>query len=296
MSFSARTGEGLHTVAVAWSADSRTFLLPDRSAPVDVWEYLQQTLFGIFLAEPPSKPGSDSQRCPRLSWWVASVNPPATEQWREVLQHHRPHDHLRVIDPSEIPLPDDLQNRRQTGVDRLLAAWYVSRHLPAIQTAGASAPRGVIVVDAGSAVTVDWVDSAGVFRGGMIYPGFRLAANSLHRDTAALPLLTEIATTTPPPAAGRNTAEAIEAGLFWSQWGGLCGAVESLQRFASANEKAPGAQVSDPLRPRVVVTGGGIRSFRSLLPPQWHWEPQLMPQAILKLAAVTSPEACGGTS
>lgn len=295
VSFSAHMGAGLHTVAVAWSADSRRFLLPDRSAPVDVWDYLQQTLLGECLAGAPSKPESDLQNCPRLSWWIASVNPPATEQWREVLQNHRPHDHLRVIDPAEVPLRDDLQNRRQTGVDRLLAAWYVSRHLSAIQTAEAPATRGVIVVDAGSAVTVDWVDGDGVFRGGMIYPGFRLAANSLHRDTAALPLLTAV-TTTPPPAAGRKTAEAIEAGLFWSQWGGLCGAVEALQRFASANEKAPGVQLSDSVRPRVVVTGGGIRSFHSLLPPQWRWEPQLMPQAILKLAEVTSREAGGGAS
>src|SRR5262249_35779112 len=46
-----------------------------------------------------------------------------------------------------------------------------------------------ILVDAGSAVTIDYIDSAGAFRGGAIFPGFRLMAQALHDHTALLPLV-----------------------------------------------------------------------------------------------------------
>ncbi len=282
LSFSARTSGALSSVSVAWSADARTFHLADQKEPLDLAAYLQRFLWANIQAARPTP--SDSQTGNPCSWWIASVNPPATEQLRVVLQRFRPDDAVQEIDQSLIPLEDDLENRHKTGVDRLLAAWYASRHWETKQTATAPSARGVIVVDAGSAVTVDWVDGAGVFRGGMIYPGFRLAANSLHRDTAALPLLTEFKCTTPPTAAGRATAPAIEAGLFWSQWGGLCGAVEALQRHACQSERTVGSGAEHFGQPRVIVTGGGIRAFESLLPPHWHWEPQLLPRAILELA------------
>ena len=46
--------------------------------------------------------------------------------------------------------------------------------------------RAVIVVDAGSAVTVDAVDAGGVFRGGVILPGARAMLEALRRQTANL--------------------------------------------------------------------------------------------------------------
>jgi type III pantothenate kinase len=292
LSFSTRTSGGLSTVSVAWSANARTFHLGDTDSPLDLGAYLQQSLFASIHAVKPTL--SDGQTGDPCSWWISSVNPPATEQLRFVLQQLWPEDAVFEINQSMIPLDDDLENRHKTGVDRLLAAWFASRYGETKQTATEPSARGVIVVDAGSAVTVDWVDGAGVFRGGMIYPGFRLAANSLHRDTAALPLLTEFKCTTPPTAAGRATAPAIEAGLFWSQWGGLCGAVEALQRHACQSELTVGSDAEHFGQPRVIVTGGGIRAFESLLPSHWHWEPQLLPQAILKLADEMRSEALNG--
>ena len=44
--------------------------------------------------------------------------------------------------------------------------------------------RAVIVVDAGSAVTVDALDAGGVFRGGVILPGARAMREALRRQTA----------------------------------------------------------------------------------------------------------------
>ena len=55
-------------------------------------------------------------------------------------------------------------------IDRLLNAVSASRVLPP--------GRGGVLIDAGSAVTVDWLDEEHVFRGGSIFPGLDLMAEA----------------------------------------------------------------------------------------------------------------------
>lgn len=69
-----------------------------------------------------------------------------------------------------------------------------------------------LVVDAGTAVTVDAVSLGGVFEGGMIAPGPRLGARALADYTAQLPLVEFVKTRR---ATGRNTTEAIESGIWF---------------------------------------------------------------------------------
>ena len=64
------------------------------------------------------------------------------------------------------------------GVDRALGAW---------QAFGCSAGGGVLVVDAGTALTMTAVTANGRFAGGRILPGVALQLESLHRGTASLP-------------------------------------------------------------------------------------------------------------
>lgn len=290
LSFSVSIDERLRCVSVGWSAETSRFLAPDRSTELDLWRHLRDSTLDTCFIDTSLDPASESnpQIPTSLSWWISSVNPPATEKLRAMLHEHRPHDVIQVIDQTLIPLADDLLHRDRTGVDRLLAAWFSAQYLTRFPDREAGDFPGVIVVDAGSAVTVDWVDRQGVFRGGMIYPGFRLAAQSLHRGTAALPLVQELSGGQVPAAVGRATIAALEAGLFWSQWGGLRGSVETLQKHALAEARAASPEAEPSLRPNVVVTGGGISPFQSLLPADWQWEPQLMPRAILQLAEVVS--------
>lgn len=70
------------------------------------------------------------------------------------------------------------QNPAQLGVDRwcaLIGAHGLFR-------------RDCIVVMAGTATTIDSLDAAGVFRGGLILPGLELMRQALARDTAGLAL------------------------------------------------------------------------------------------------------------
>lgn len=80
----------------------------------------------------------------------------------------------------------------------------------------------VLVVGAGTAVTVDAVDGSGHFLGGLILPGAALMASSLHRATARLPLATGQVVEFPDGSDDAITSGAVHA---------VCGAVERMQAF-----------------------------------------------------------------
>jgi len=106
--------------------------------------------------------------------------------------------------------------------------------------------RDAVVVDVGTAATVDVVTAAGVFEGGMIAPGPRIGARALARFTAQLP---EVPFEEPTARIGRSTRQAIAVGL----WHGFRGLVRAL--VEEALRERPGA--------RVVVAGGdGERCLR----------------------------------
>lgn len=73
-----------------------------------------------------------------------------------------------------------------------------------------------LVVCAGTATTVDWLDASGSFRGGLILPGIDLMRASLARDTAQLPLAEGRFSTAP-----RNTMDAIVSGCLHAQIGAI---------------------------------------------------------------------------
>ena len=87
------------------------------------------------------------------------------------------------------------------GIDRLLAAAAAFARTPE--------GSGSVVADAGTAITVDAVDPAGTFLGGLIVPGRHLMLDSLHARTSLLP---DIALADDPPLLGRNTSTCLQAG------------------------------------------------------------------------------------
>jgi len=73
-----------------------------------------------------------------------------------------------------------------------------------------------LVVCAGTATTVDWLDASGVFRGGLILPGVDLMRAALARNTAQLPLAEGEFCSAP-----RNTMDAIVSGCLHAQIGAI---------------------------------------------------------------------------
>lgn len=172
----------------------------------------------------------------------------------------------RIIDsPAGFPLQTAVGAPEKVGIDRLLNAIAANRIRPENGPA--------VIVDTGTATTVDVVSSDGAFLGGAILPGLELSAVSLHRYTALLPLISvdELAQQPHPPL-GSNTREALRSGIFWGQLGAI---KELLDRL--------GTETSGDAF--VVLTGGGA----ALLAPHLsnaHWEPHLSLQGLVLAAGV----------
>ena len=118
----------------------------------------------------------------------------------------------------QLPLQIDVDFPDKVGLDRLLNA-------VAVNTVR-SPEAGAFIVDAGTAVTVDYVDASGTFQGGAIFPGLRLMAKALHEHTAALPLIelfkpAPIAAFKRTPFPARNTEDALRTGIVQAVLGGI---------------------------------------------------------------------------
>jgi len=168
----------------------------------------------------------------------SSVVPAAAHVLRDLLTHATllscPIRSVEVRFDLDLGITLEIAKPASVGADRLAS----------LAGAAALAPGHRIVVDAGTAVTIDGLDPAGVFRGGAIAPGLDLGAAALHQRTAQLPLVS----TQPepwPPARGGSTAEALRAGLLR----GFVGMVERLvhDQLAAWDE---------PAQTTIFLTGG----------------------------------------
>lgn len=193
-------------------------------------------------------------------WVTASVNPAVHARLINWLKE-RGISNIHFIDnPDQLPLQTRLPAPERAGIDRLVNAVAVN----VVRPEGTAA----IVVDAGSAVTIDTLSADGVFLGGAIFPGLGLQARALAEFTEKLPLLSVeeiLANLKTLPAT--STPAAMASGLFWA----MVGAVREI--VARTTDQLPG----DPL---VVFTGGGAES---LVPHQNSaavWLPHLTLQGI----------------
>jgi type III pantothenate kinase len=112
--------------------------------------------------------------------------------------------------PSRAGLRNGYRMPSQLGSDRFAAAIGARFLYPG---------QKLVVATCGTATTVDAVDGAGVFLGGMILPGLGLMAASLARNTAQLPQVPEHATL--PAGFADNTDDAILAGCINAQAGAI---------------------------------------------------------------------------
>ena len=82
-------------------------------------------------------------------WVVVSVNQNRCDQLKLLVEQTFPQDRFLVVSKDDVPLRSKVKNRLLLGTDRLVAAYAAScSHV---------SPVPVIVVDAGTAVTIDVV-------------------------------------------------------------------------------------------------------------------------------------------
>ncbi len=166
--------------------------------------------------------------------FLASVQPTVAaqlEQFFERLDWSAP----RKLTWRNMPLEVRVELLERVGIDRLLNAVAANR----LREPG----RPAIVVDLGTAGTVDLVAADGAFEGGAILPGMALAAQALCSGTSTLPSIDPATLEEPIAALGKNTSEAIAAGLYWGMVGAIGELIERIGREC-------------PRTPHLFVTGG----------------------------------------
>lgn len=178
---------------------------------------------------------------------------------------HRP-IRQRRIGHLDLPLVVLLDEPHKVGIDRLAAAAAASLAKPA--------GRAVVVVDCGTALTVDVVTADGRFLGGAILPGPALMARALAEGTSKLPSVAALVDGRVPALPGRSTEEAIAAGIGH----GIRGAVVRLvaeARLACGGDAA------------TILTGGWADAVCDVLP-----DAIVIPDLVLTGIALGAGRAC----
>ncbi len=109
---------------------------------------------------------------------------------------------LRFTPDTPIPLRNLYRTPRTLGADRLAAAVGAYARFPG---------RNLLIIDAGTCLTYEFVGGDGTYRGGNIAPGLQMRLKALHTFTARLPQVTPDG---PAPAIGEDTETAIRAGVM----------------------------------------------------------------------------------
>ena len=176
-------------------------------------------------------------------WSVVSVNDEICRRLVRWIDEYRPNDRVEIITRSRVPLEVMDSYRETIGVDRLVAAYAA--------VTSRSEDTSIIIVDAGTAVTIDYVSSAAAdgerrFEGGVIFPGAAACLGVLKSATADLP-----------------DVSLLSASL--SAFGSVAGIVAAFNQRTHAD---------------VVITGGGAEGIVELLDDEitsrWSFQPQLV--------------------
>jgi type III pantothenate kinase len=169
---------------------------------------------------------------------VACVVPPALPPLVEALGRYARLYPLVVGPGVKTGMPIRYDPPQDVGADRIVTA--VAAHERHASVGDDGRPRGIVVVDFGTATTFDVISPKPEYLGGAIAPGIGISADALFARAAKLP---RVEATRPPNVIGRNTVAAIQSGLV----NGYIGLVEGLIARI-------GAEVDFEVK--VVATGG----------------------------------------
>ena len=126
----------------------------------------------------------------------------------------------------------------------------------------------MLIVDFGTAITIDAVSQKGEYIGGIIAPGIHLSAETLFSRTALLPL---ISIHHQENVIGKNTVDAINSGIFWGSIGMISYLLEKMSKEFS------------PQVPLILATGGDTNIMEDHLPIFDQVDPDLTLKGIALL-------------
>jgi type III pantothenate kinase len=130
------------------------------------------------------------------------------------------------------------RNPLDVGPDRVANAMGATHLYP---------DQHIIVVDCGTATSLDVIRAGREYLGGLILPGLRISMEALERNTARLP---NVEIVQPDELVGRSTVECIQSGLYFGSRAAIQGLTREIRAQAFRGEPAV-----------VIGTGGFSRLF-----------------------------------
>ena len=155
------------------------------------------------------------------------------------LDHHTP-----------VPLTINYATPLSLGKDRIAAAVGAHKKFP---------DKGVLFIDMGTCITMNFVNGVNVFLGGNISPGIKMRLKAMHKFTARLPL---VPLNIPEEFFGNDTIKALQNGA-------VKGALREIDAFIEETRLKYGAI-------NVILTGGDAQLFENYTKNQIFVAPNLV--------------------
>lgn len=140
----------------------------------------------------------------------------------------------------ELPVINRYQTPETLGTDRVVAVIGARSIVP---------DQGVLVIDAGTAITYDFASKAGEYLGGGISPGMSMRFRALHEFTAGLPLVNPVEKIN---LVGGSTVESMQSGV-------INGLIEEIEGVIRRYRATFGQEIN------VFLTGGDMHYFENHL-------------------------------
>ncbi|MCF0075057.1 type III pantothenate kinase [Dyadobacter sp. CY261] len=152
----------------------------------------------------------------------------------------------------ETPLPilKNYETPQTLGADRIAAAAGANFLFP---------DEDILVIDMGTCITYDIVDTSATFQGGLISPGVRMRFGAMHTFTKRLPL---VEPEKEPELIGKSTRQAMQSGVMNGTLAEIEGIIERYRHNYPSL--------------RVVLCGGDAAFFESSLKPPIFAVPELV--------------------
>ncbi len=148
-------------------------------------------------------------------------------------------DLLRLTHNTAIPIKNKYHTPETLGKDRLAVVVGCTKVFP---------NKNCLVIDAGTCITYDVIDSAGNYQGGNISPGLKMRAEAMNAMTSTLPLVEPKYNV---DYIGKTTQSAMQNGIVY-------GTILEIQSFIAMIRENIGEI-------NVIITGGDAPFFEDLL-------------------------------
>ena len=188
---------------------------------------------------------------------ISSVVPQSLFNLRNLSRRYLDREPMIIGENVELGIPIRTAKPAEVGADRVVNA--LGAHV--------AYEGALLVIDSGTATTLDVVAPDGGFEGGVIAPGIHMSVEALHASAAKLP---RVALKRPERVIGNDTVSSMQAGVYWGYMSLIEGMIARIK-----------TEYVDPMT--VVATGGVAALFRDSTDMVDHFDPDVTIRGLLEI-------------